>query len=156
MTAATITDRQGKTWDLRLDGPLVKRIHEVTGVKLTDLSKDPMLTLMSDPVLLVDTVWLIVEKQANAAEVTSSEFGERAPDIDAMAAAMVECVLNFFPASRRSQLRSLICETQETHSQAMEETISQLRADREKNAKAMAKQATSQLTRSLESTAPPR
>lgn len=137
---------------MRLDAPTAKRIAEKTGVKLTDLTSDPFLRLSTDPILLIDVVWLVVEKQAKQLQVSDVEFGESCPDIDDVATALVSCVLDFFPQSRRSELQSLISETAETHGLAIAETIQQMKAERTKTAKAAAKRAMRQMARTLEST----
>lgn len=151
--SATFQDRKSRTWELRLDAPTAKRIAEVTGVKLTDLATDPFLRLSTDPILLVDVIWLLVEKRAQELGIADTEFGENCPDIDILANALVECVLGFFPLSRRSQLRSLISETQETHEQAIAETLSQMQTERGRMAETIATGAVRQLRKSLDSIA---
>ena len=149
---ATLVDRKERQWDLRLDAPTVKRIAEKTGIKLTDLTSDPFLRLATDPVLLIDVVWLVVEKQAKELGISDVEFGEECPDIDSVASSLVECVLDFFPQSRRSELQSLISETAETHSLAIAETIKQMQADRPKTAKSAARTAMRQMAKLLDNT----
>lgn len=106
---AIFKDQAGRSWEIRLDAPLVKRVKEITGIALTDLRKDPFVELSLDPILLVDTLWLLCERQAKELGVTDVQFGEGIGDnITGAAAALEAAVVDFFPASRRSEIQSLL------------------------------------------------
>jgi hypothetical protein len=121
------TDAAGRKWELRLDAPLIKRIKSLCGITLTDLKADPFLELAVDPVKLVDVIWLCVEKQAHDAGVTDTNFGENLGiTIRDATAALEDAVIDFFPPTMQSSLRSLLSKNRRIQTQTMQQTIDQL------------------------------
>lgn len=148
---ATFKDLQEKEWSIRLDAPLVRRIHERLGINLTDLKADPFFKLATDPLLLAATMYLLCEKQANADGVSPDEFGERLGDrIDDATAAMEEAVINFSHSSLKSSRMSLLQESRDHHREAMETAIQELKTNRPEIQKMVAKATKARLTKYLE------
>jgi hypothetical protein len=150
---AQFTDLSGHVWTIRLDAPLVRHIAEVTGIKLTDLKSDPFLQLSTDPILLVDVLWLLVEDQAKASGVSDVEFGRALGDkIDEATEAMQEAIVGFSHSSRRSLLRSLLAENATMQTEAMEAAMAGLKTDRTKIIQALANRSRAEMMRLLAST----
>lgn len=120
-------DALGRKWEIRLDAPLVKRIKSLCGITLTDLKADPFLELAVDPIKLVDVLWLCCERQAHAIGVTDENFGENLGEKIAEAtAALEDAVIDFFPPTMQSSLRSLLSKNRRIQTQTMQQTIDQL------------------------------
>lgn len=152
---ATFTDLVGREWTIRLDAPLVKRVKEICGIMLTDLRSDPFLKLSSDPILLVDVLWLLCEDQAKQRAITDQEFGKSISDeqIDSAASALVVAVANFCPTSRRSLLRSLLAKNEQMQTDAMRMALADLGENQEQMTAAMAKRTKNELKKLLDNIA---
>lgn len=154
-TKASFRDLNQREWTIRLDVPLVRRIAEVTGIKLTDLRADPFLRMSTDPCLLVDVLWLLCERQAKEAGISDIQFGEAIGDqIDAATEAMQDAIVNFSHSSKRSLLRSLIAENSTMQTEAMTMAMTDLKAERGKIVSAMARRSKAEIAKLLESIEP--
>jgi len=101
----TFQDNQGRTWDTTINCDVIKRIRNQGGVDLlsvVDQNSDLIAKFYSDPILLVDTIYMIVKPQADQAGVTDEEFG-RAMAGDAIAdatQAVLRSIADFFSSGR--------------------------------------------------------
>jgi hypothetical protein len=110
---ATFRDGNGREWHINVTVADVKRVKEQTGLLLTSLVEDkllPLAALVSDPVRLVDTVWVLVEPQAKAAGLTDEQFGQSlsGDSVDQMANAFMEALTDFFPKRQSEMLKMLL------------------------------------------------
>lgn len=110
---ATFRDGNGREWHINVTVADVKRVKEQTGLLLTCLVEDklmPLATLVSDPVKLVDTVWVLIEPQAKAAGLTDEQFGQSlsGDSVDQMANAFMEALTDFFPKRQSAMLKTLL------------------------------------------------
>lgn len=92
MAAETFTDTHDRVWSIRLNFGDLKRVLTLTGINLAkpgrkvtkesdldNLTEEEMpvhLRLASDPILLMDVVYALVEPQAKEKGVSSDQFGE--------------------------------------------------------------------------------
>jgi hypothetical protein len=116
---SSITDIHGKTYELRLTAPMIRRIKNHAGVNITHLDGDPLSVLANDPELFIDVLWILCRSQfqadPNATDPdgellrADEQFGESLPHdiLDQASAALLEAIIDFFPAGKRSSLRSL-------------------------------------------------
>lgn len=119
----TFQDKNGLVWDLSLYAPTLRKVKEVFGLGLVDLDGDPLNQLEADPEKLVDVIYLICKSQADARGLTSEQFGESLkPGLDEPVLALREAIINFFPAGKRSAVRSAL----EANAKAVEEALNQL------------------------------
>jgi len=110
---ATFRDGNNREWHLSVTLASVKRVHEMTGIYLTKLVDDkfaPLAALISDPMKLVDVVYVLVKQQADAAGVSDVQFGESltGDSVEAMANAFVEALVDFFPSRQSVPMKNLI------------------------------------------------
>lgn len=73
------TDTTGRAWELALTIGAAKRVKGILGVDLLDLAggNPPLITrLHTDAMLLIDTIFVILKPEAEAAGVTDEQFGE--------------------------------------------------------------------------------
>jgi hypothetical protein len=109
----TFTDAKGRQWPIEINVAAVKLVRDLTGVNLytlfggdfADYSK-----LMADPVQLVDVLYVLCQRPAEAAGVTDEDFGRgMAGDaLKAAADAFTQELISFFPKAQRETLGKLM------------------------------------------------
>ena len=109
----TFKDKNGVVWELEVTVGVVKRVRAVLKIDLAKLDETLYLRLSEDPVLLVDLLWVICEKQAQGRTITDEQFGESlAGDaIEEATTALLEAIADFFPGPRRSLFQKVISKT---------------------------------------------
>ena len=114
-------DCHGRQWSIRVDVGAVKRVRSALGVdlmqvaerKTADGGREPgvLERLASDPVLLVDVIYVLCRDQAQSAGVTDEQFGAAmAGDaLEGAVTAMLGAIVDFFPNPReRAALKRLL------------------------------------------------
>jgi len=113
-------DATGRHWAVRVDVGAVKRVRSALGVDLMQVSgkgtgegREPSVLerLASDPVLLVDVIYVLCRDQAVAAGVSDEQFGAAmAGDaLDGAVKAMLAAIVDFFPNPReRAALKRVL------------------------------------------------
>ena len=107
---ASFRDGNGKTWDVRVDVAAVKRVLDLAHVDLRVIESGKTLAeLALDPIKLVDTLYAVVKPQIDAAGLTDEQFAALfAGDVlEQAATALIDGILDFFPASQRRALEKL-------------------------------------------------
>ena len=98
---ASFKDINDKTWELRLVIAHLAKLRAV-GFDLDQYTADGaglFMLLALPPETLGSVLWVLCEKQADAAGVTADDFAERFDGnvIDAAGLALVDAVIDFFP-----------------------------------------------------------
>lgn len=104
----TFKDTAGRDWTISINVATVKRLRDVLQVDLMDVIEGDLLRrLYSDPILLVDVVYVLVKPQADELGVTDEQFGAAmgGDSIEFATKAMVEEIVDFFP-NRRDRERA--------------------------------------------------
>jgi hypothetical protein len=103
-------DSSGKTWEVRVDVAAVKRVLDLAQVDLRVIESGKTLAeLALDPIKLVDTLYAVVKPQVDAAGLSDEQFAALfAGDVlEQAATALIDGILDFFPASQRPALAKL-------------------------------------------------
>jgi len=105
---AKFLDHTGHEWRVLLTYGSAKRVKDVTGVNLALAGQGAIEwvdTLFGDPGALVGVLWELCAEQAQRANVTPEQFGERfdGATLDGAGNALLEAVADFFPRSRIAQ-----------------------------------------------------
>lgn len=98
----------GKEWQVTLDAPKIKAVRQsLEGFDILD--DEAFAKLANDPVSLVDVLWVLCRQQADGAGLSPDKFGESlvGDAIDDATKALIDARVDFFPAGKRSLLRSL-------------------------------------------------
>lgn len=106
----TFKDSAGRTWPLHIDVTAIKRVRELVGVDLLKACEGEVISqLADDPVMLVDVVCALLRPQMDAREITDEQLAEAlvGDAIDAASTALVEDLISFFQAGKRSVLTKL-------------------------------------------------
>ena len=114
-------DSAGRYWSVRVDVGAVKRVRAALGVDLMQVAerknaeggREPgvLERLASDPVLLVDVIYVLCRDQAEAQGVSDENFGATmAGDaLDHAVKAMLGAIVDFFPNPReRAALKRVL------------------------------------------------
>lgn len=100
-------DSKGREWILAVNVGAIKRVRAAADIDLADLTQATMDRLADDPCLLVDVLWVLVEKDAVQRKVEQEDFGESlvGDPIEAAVNALLEAITLFFPERRRFLLQ---------------------------------------------------
>lgn len=113
-------DSAGRRWTVRVDVGAVKRVRTRLGVDLMQVAekrtqdgREPgvLERLASDPVLLVDVIYVLCSEQAEQLGVSDEEFGRAmlGDALDGAVKAMLGAVVDFFPNPReRAALKRVL------------------------------------------------
>ena len=112
---ATFKDCEGKNWTVKITVETIRQVRDALGVNLLDVvsqkREDHLIDrLASDPVLLVDVLYVVCKEEADKAQIDSRAFGARlAGDAVADATnALLGSLSDFFPAQRGKVLRRVL------------------------------------------------
>jgi len=108
---ASFTDSTGRSWTLRIDVSAIRRVREVLDVDLLELAGGPLLErACSDPVLLVDILYVLARGQAEQRGASAEAFGAAmvGDAIDRATGALLEALADFFPSRKAALLREVI------------------------------------------------
>ena len=120
-------DVEGREWDVLVDIEAARRCRKLLGFDL--LGKDlggTVTELVSDPVRLVDVLFVVLQPDADKAGITDVQFGRamRGDAIEAAERALLEALADFFPSQQRDQMRRLLA--------TMEKATTAMRMEAEK------------------------
>ena len=108
---AKFTDKAGREWLVELDVLKVEEIQGDHGINLTDIERDPLLSLRNDPCILIAVVLVVCREQREQAGLTREQFIRLLPQPpDAILDAMAEAIINFFPSGRASHVREVLAQ----------------------------------------------
>jgi hypothetical protein len=105
----SFNDEQGRRWEVVVNVSTRDRVKDRVGVDVFKLYADEAERVFSDPSLLVNVLYVLVEPQATAAGVTDQQFGESmvGDAIERGADALMEDVASFFPKAKAELLRKI-------------------------------------------------
>ena len=114
----SFTDNLGRAWTLVVNVATIKRVRALCGVDLNSIIEvedgKPTTKLLerlsTDPVLLVDVLYAICRPECDSKSVTDEDFGAAmAGDaIESATAALLDEVIDFFPAAKRLAFRKIL------------------------------------------------
>jgi hypothetical protein len=107
----TFNDNAGRTWTIAVNVDSIKRVKALIGVDLMESVEGKLLErLTTEPILLCDVIYALCKPQADAAGVKDEDFGRAmAGDaIDLATTALLEELVDFFPARRRTLLANVL------------------------------------------------
>jgi hypothetical protein len=99
----TFCDALNRKWEVIINVAAVKRVRDLVKVDLAQVTEQLVKDLMSDPVLLCDVLFALVQPAAASAQVSDEEFGRGmgGDALEAATAALLDELIDFFPKSRR-------------------------------------------------------
>ena len=102
-------DCEGREWSLKVTVRSIQAVRAARDLDLASFDEGTMDRLATDPVLLVDVLWLLCEKQARERGVGEEQFAEAmfGDTIERAVDAMVESIAAFFPERKSCLLRNV-------------------------------------------------
>lgn len=99
--AASFKDVSGHAWNISINVTSLKALREFLDVDLAALvnSGEVVEKFLSDPVLLIDVIFVLCKDAAQSEGVNSEDFGRRIGNgeiLDAATEALFEAIANFF------------------------------------------------------------
>lgn len=112
----TFTDNAKRDWTVEINVSTVKRLRSAIGLDLMQaLGGDVLERLASDPILLVDALYVTCKPQADERGVSDEEFGRAlfGDCIEKAGEAFFAEVLDFFPQRQRQVLAKMLAKVEE-------------------------------------------
>ncbi len=143
-------DATGREWTLRINVGVIERVREID-VDLGDITAQTMKRLGLDDVLLVRSLWLICEEQADDASITAEKFGESLVGdcIDDAYAALRGALEDFFPKKKREFFRQMMEAEVASQTEAMELGLAALTENKAEASAAMQERITAEVKNAL-------
>jgi len=117
----SFTDNLGRTWTLVVNVATLKRVRALCGVDLNAIIEvedgKPETRLLeklsTNPVLLVDVLFAVCQPECDRKQITDEDFGSAmAGDaIDLATSALLDEIIDFFPAAKRQAFRKILSAT---------------------------------------------
>ena len=124
--ARKYTDKNSREWTIDVHVFSAKRVKDGLGDKadLVDAQRfgDLFKACSTDPELLVNIIWFLVEPAAEKAGVSPEQFamGLQGDALDDAADALMEATIDFFPGRQQPSLRKALAKIRETEAKAIE------------------------------------
>ncbi|MGC1272619.1 MAG: hypothetical protein WBC44_02840 [Planctomycetaceae bacterium] len=128
----TFTDTAGRAWSVVINVDAIRRVRARLDVNLLDAIEGRLLErLVGDPVLLCDVLFVLVEPEAIAKQVTDEEFGRSLGGdvLEAATTALLEELVDFFPSGRRAVFRKALDKLQALEQMALATANERLDSD---------------------------
>ncbi len=139
----TFKDAHNREWTIKLDAPTILRVRSATcdepnckhlqgvgctGVDLADLEGKVQLRLRRDVVLLVNTLYLLCQPEAQKQGISDEQFGASlvGDAIRRATIAMDEAIADFFPEETRAILRAITAKDTEVRSLGMKRALERI------------------------------
>lgn len=139
----TFKDANDREWTIKLDAPTILRVRSATcdvpackhlqgygctGVDLADLEGKAQLQLRRDVVLLVNTLYLLCQPEAQRQGISDEQFGAClvGDAIRRATIAMDEAIADFFPEETRTILRAITAKDAEVRQLGMERALARI------------------------------
>jgi len=119
----TFTDNAGRTWSLAIHVDAIKRVRGTLDVDLMSAVDGKLLErLVADPVLLCDVLFVLVQPEAEAHNISAADFGRAlgGDAIDQATKALLEELVAFFPLGKRRLLQTALDKYRALEQRALE------------------------------------
>lgn len=119
----TFNDNAGRTWTVAIHVECIKRVKTLLDINLLEAVEGKLLErLVSDPILLCDTLYAICKPEADARQVSDEDFGRAmAGDaIDHATTALLEELVDFFPSGKRQVLAKALAKLKNLEAKAVD------------------------------------
>jgi hypothetical protein len=113
---STFVDTNSDTWHVRVDVNAIQRVRDMVGLDLAEIldeGSDLIQKLDKDPVMLVRTIYAVMEPSIEKRDVTPEQFGERicGDVLQEATTAFLYALCAFFPLARRGPLLAILEES---------------------------------------------
>ncbi len=98
----TFNDTLGRTWTVTINVDAIRRVRALLDINLLDAIEGKLLErLVTDPVLLCDILFALVQPEAHAKNISDEDFGKSLGGdvLDHATSALLEELVDFFPSA---------------------------------------------------------
>ena len=128
----TFNDTLGRTWTVTITVDAIRRVRALLNINLPDAIEGKLLErLVTDPVLLCDILFALVQPEAQAKSITDEDFGKALGGdvLDHATSALLEELVDFFPSARRTVFRKALVKLKRLEGMAIETANQRLESD---------------------------
>jgi hypothetical protein len=128
----TFQDTQGRTWTVTINVDAIRRVRALLDINLLEAIEGKLLErLITDPVLLCDILFALVQPEAQARNVSDEDFGRALGGdvLDHATTALLEELVDFFPSGKRTLFRRALDKLKQLEALALETATRRLESD---------------------------
>lgn len=117
------TDTKGRSWEVKINIGVLKRIKSLTGIDLLDAETGILSSNLSSPVIVCDILFATVKPQADSIGVSDIDFGEsmNGEILEKAQELLYIETANFFPKPRREIMMALLGKSKEISEKVLKE-----------------------------------
>jgi hypothetical protein len=119
----TFNDTQGRTWTVTINVDAIRRVRGLLEIDLLEAIEGKLFErLVTDPVLLCDILFALVQPEAAAKKVSDEDFGRALGGdvLDQATTALLEELVDFFPNGKRTVFRKSLDKLRALEGMALE------------------------------------
>ena len=128
----TFQDTQGRTWSVTINVDAIRRVRSLLDINLLEAVEGKLLErLVTDPVLLCDILFALVQPEAEAKQISDEDFGRALGGdvLDHATTALLEELVDFFPSGKRTVFRKALEKLKKLEGIALETATKRLESD---------------------------
>ena len=125
----TFADTQGRTWTVTINVDVIRRVRSLLNINLLEAIEGRLLErLITDPVLLCDILFVVIQPEAIAKVVSDEDFGRSLGGdvLDLATTALLEELVDFFPSAKRTVFRKALIKLKQLETLAIETATQRL------------------------------
>ena len=125
----TFADTQGRTWTLTINVDVIRRVRSLLNINLLEAVEGRLLErLITDPVLLCDILFVVIQPEAVAKDISDEDFGRSLGGdvLDVATTALLEELVDFFPSAKRTVFRKALIKLKQLETLAIETATQRL------------------------------
>jgi hypothetical protein len=126
-------DTNSREWRIRLTGPKLAKVREVTGISIATASGEGACAATADGEILTRVLWLLCgDQETEGGKVTPEQFGESVASgevFEAASDALKEAIVDFTPPPQRPMLLKVLEAEQKEQAARTEVVIEKLNGD---------------------------
>ena len=125
----TFADTQGRTWTVTINVDVIRRVRSLLNINLLEAVEGRLLErLITDPVLLCDILFVVIQPEAIAKDISDEDFGRSLGGdvLDLATTALLEELVDFFPSAKRTVFRKALIKLKQLETLAIETATQRL------------------------------
>ncbi len=125
----TFSDTQGRPWTITLNVDAIRRVRSVLNINLLEAIEGKLLErLITDPVLLCDILFVVIQPEAISKGISDEDFGRSLGGdvLDVATTALLEELVDFFPSAKRTVFRKALTKLKQLETLAIETATQRL------------------------------
>ncbi|MBL8818706.1 MAG: hypothetical protein JNL58_21945 [Planctomyces sp.] len=125
----TFTDTQGRPWTITLNVDAIRRVRSVLNINLLEAIEGKLLErLITDPVLLCDILFVVIQPETIAKGISDEDFGRALGGdvLEAATTALLEELVDFFPSAKRAVFRKALIKLKQLETLAIDTATQRL------------------------------